>query len=240
MGDLTKHIVFDADDTLWDEQGLLQTFENAIEATLDREIGAKTEFSKDFIELENRNIPHIGYGFPSYMFSFAEALSANATWYAQKDKVLDRISQFMRDFNLKGPRIIAGVPEALRSIKEMGYDISVLTRGVEFEQRFKLQRSGLTELFSNVLVVDKKVKDTYITVSARLSVDIERLCMVGNSIRSDVNPAAEAGWRAVHVPAPSAWAHDEGEVINSPRVHRVEKISELPSLISAKEFWTKG
>lgn len=232
-----KSIVFDADDTLWDEQEMLQGFERAVEETLDRALGRPSGFAKAFIALENANIPHIGYGFPSYMFSVGEALTANPDWYRHKDLLLDRIRDVISDFTRKGPRVIEGVPEALQSLKSSGYTLFVLTRGVEFEQRFKLERSGLKPFFDDVAIVPVKDRAAYLSAAARFGRSADDLCMVGNSVKADVNPAVEAGWRGVHVPAPLAWAHDEAELAQNPRAHRVTKIAEVPALVASPRFW---
>lgn len=234
---MKKCIVFDADDTLWDEQAMLQGFEKAVEQALDQALGRKSNFAQVFIDLENKNIPHIGYGFPSYMFSVGEALAANPEWYAHKDKILDRVREVIRQFTLQGPRLIDGVPETLQKLKDAGFELYVLTRGVEFEQLFKLEKSGIKHFFRDVAIVPKKDRDTYLAAAKLFNIRAENLCMAGNSVKADVNPAVEAGWRAIHIPAPTAWAHDEAELSDSPRAHRVSRFSDIPALVGKPEFW---
>lgn len=234
---MTKSIFFDADDTLWDEQTMLQGFEEAVEKALDAAMGEPTNFKKSFIDLENKNIPHIGYGFPSYMFSVGEALTANPRWHAHKYAVLDRVREIIRQFTLHGPQLIPGVTETLQTLKEADYSLYVLTRGVEFEQLFKLEKSGIRHFFKDIIIVPQKNRDAYLGVIKQFALSEQRICMVGNSLKADVNPAVEAGWRAVHVPAPTIWAHDEAPLSHSSRAHRIGRISDLPVLLGRDSFW---
>lgn len=232
-----KAIVFDADDTLWDEQEMLQGFESAVEEIIDRETGEKSDFKRKFTELENLNIPHIGYGFPSYMFSVAEAITANPDWYKHKEKLLDRIKGVISQFTLQGPKLIEGVPQTLSELQNQGFDLYVLTRGVEFEQNFKLEKSGIKGFFKEVAIVSRKNKETYLSTAVRFHLLASNICMVGNSVKADVNPAVEAGWRGIHVPAPTIWAHDEAVIADSDRAHTVNTISDVPNLVINPSFW---
>ena len=230
-------IVFDADDTLWDEQKMLQGFEQAVEEILDVELGYASNFSKVFIDLENDNIPHIGYGFPSYMFSVGEAIASNSAWYPHKDKLLEKIRSVITQFTLGGPELIESVPETLKKLQDEGFTLFVVTRGVEFEQKFKLEKSGIKHFFKDIAIVQKKDKQIYEKAARQFEMNPRHLCMVGNSIRADVNPAIQAGWRAINVPAPTAWAHDDAEIINSPRAHIVKSFSEIYSSVIESSFW---
>lgn len=209
----------------------------AVEKVLDVCTGHKTRFSQHFIDLENRNIPTIGYGFPSYIFSVAEALTAHPEWYKHKEKVLPHVKDIMSRVALYGPPIISGVQETLETLSGKGFKLYVLTRGIDVEQISKFKKSGLDKYFEDVVVVPVKNKDTYLGVAEKFNFSARNLCMIGNSVKADVNPALEAGWAAIHVPAPTAWSHDEAEIIEHPRGHSVQRISDVPAYISRPQFW---
>jgi putative hydrolase of the HAD superfamily len=234
---MKRALFLDADDTLWDEQAMLQGFEKAVEATLDKALGRPSNFSKTFIDLENGNIPHIGYGFPSYMFSAGEAIASNPEWHKHKDSLLDSVREVIKRFTLHGPQLIEGVKETLGTLRDDGLDLYVLTRGVEFEQLYKLEKSGLKDFFRGVYVVPIKNDETYLTIGRDPSFLQTAFCMAGNSVKADVNPAVRAGWRGVHIPAPTVWGHDEAELADSPRAYRVDRIAELPKLTRKEGFW---
>lgn len=221
------HIFFDADDTLWDEQGVLQHAERTLEAKLDELCGAKTDFARHFIAAENENIPYIGYGFPSYMFSLGETLASQPQWRTHKHSILRIVGDLLGAYTKSGPAVFPGVRETLNSLKGCGYRLHLLTRGLEIEQRFKLAQSGLTEFFEQVVVVARKDTSTYLAVLADLNVAASSATMVGNSVRADIAPAIQAGLRAIYVPAPTAWSHDDAEHPCHDRLHKVSAFSEL-------------
>jgi len=231
-------LVFDADDTLWDEQGVLQRFERAVEALLDRLTGTATGFQARFIALENENIPTLGYGFASYVFSVAEALTTNADWYRHKPEELALVSKLITEAQTAGPQVIEDVAPTLQTLRGDDYRLVLMTRGVEYEQRAKLHRSGLSGFFSEIRIVSRKDAVTYRETADVLGDPTGRaLCMIGNSLRSDVGPALAAGWRAIHVPAPTEWAHDASVFDGSERFRRAERFGQIAELVRSADFW---
>lgn len=224
----TYHIFFDADDTLWDEQGVLQNVERSLEVKLDDLCGKRTGFVQQFIATENENIPHIGYGFPSYMFSLGQTLASRPEWHVHKTSILPIINELLGTYVKKGPALFPGVRETLLALKERGYRLHLLTRGLEIEQRFKLAQSGLADFFEEVFIVARKDIATYLKVLADLNVDAYSATMVGNSIRADISPAIEAGLHAVWIPATTAWNHDNAEHVPH---ERIDTVSSFPQLI---------
>jgi hypothetical protein len=82
-----------------------------------------------------------------------------------------------------------------------------------------------------------KNEETYRKIAQQPKFLSMAFCMAGNSVKADVNPAVLAGWRGVHIPAPTAWARDDAELLESPYAHRVSTITELPKLVLKKGFW---
>jgi putative hydrolase of the HAD superfamily len=203
-----SHIIFDADDTLWDDQGKLQDAERRMEDLLDRHLGRPSEFQRKFIQIEHRNIPVIGYGFHSYLFSLAQAIFEHSDLATAQESALHIVKELISDFLHQPPRVFQGARETLAELRGRGYSLAVATRGIPGEQLEKVRRSGLEGFFERVFVVPKKEPDTYRNVARELRVTPTACCMVGNSLRSDIKPALEAGFCAIHIPEPTAWSHD--------------------------------
>lgn len=231
-------LVFDADDTLWDEQAILQGFEADVEALLDRLCGKPSRFRQHFIATEHENIPALGYGFASYIYSVGEAVAARPAWRRHKLAVLERVADLIAAVQTASPRLIDGVLPTLEALANRRYRMVLLTRGIDHEQRHKLARSGLSPFFSEIRVVGRKDVETYRDTARALGDPAgQALCMIGNSMRSDVGPALEAGWRAIHVPPPTEWAHDQAETIEVTRFRRARGFSEVAELVQCREFW---
>jgi hypothetical protein len=77
----------------------------------------------------------------------------------------------------------------------------VITKGDLFDQERKLIQSGLADHFAHVEIVSDKTPDTYRRIFDRHGQGTARAAMIGNSLKSDILPALEAGSWAVHVSA---------------------------------------
>ena len=57
--------------------------------------------------------------------------------------------------------------------------------------------------------------------------------MCGNSIRSDILPALQAGAFAAHIPYPLTWAHEMADApTGHPRFAELAAISQLPAWVT--------
>jgi putative hydrolase of the HAD superfamily len=110
--------------------------------------------------------------------------------------------------------LLPGVAETVAELAARHRCI-VVTKGDDVEQRDKLERSGLAEHFSAVEVLAEKNGDAYRAVVERHGCEAGRTWMIGNSPRSDINPALAAGLHAVFIPHDFTWVL-EHEVVNEP------------------------
>src|SRR6185437_2500581 len=101
--------------------------------------------------------------------------------------------------------IIAGVPETLQHLQQRRHHLILMTKGAPAEQASKVERSGLKDYFAAVEVVAEKNPAAYHAVAEKYALDQDVTWMIGNSPRSDVNPALEAGLHAIFVPHDMTW-----------------------------------
>ncbi len=87
----------------------------------------------------------------------------------------------------------------------------LITKGDLLDQERKLAQSGLGEMFDAVEIVSDKTRATYTSAFTRHGTGAEAALMVGNSLKSDVIPALEAGAWGVHVPHDLTWALEHAE-----------------------------
>jgi putative hydrolase of the HAD superfamily len=98
-----------------------------------------------------------------------------------------------------------------------------VTKGDPVEQRDKLSRSGLEPHFAAVEVLAEKNDAAYRLVAQHYECERDRTWMIGNSPKSDINPALAVGFHAVFIPHDFTWVL-EHEVVNQapPRQHLFE------------------
>jgi putative hydrolase of the HAD superfamily len=130
---------------------------------------------------------------------------------------------------------LPGVAETLEALKD-GYKLIMVTKGDLMNQEQKLARSGLGDYFKAIEIVSEKDANTYRRVVTRQGVAPEQTVMIGNSMKSDVLPALEAGLWGIHIPYAITWAHEHAEPpSDSPRFAKLESIRALPDWLKRRE-----
>ncbi|MFC5233406.1 HAD family hydrolase [Pseudonocardia zijingensis] len=203
-------LVFDADDTLWENNVL---FERVVDAyldwlahpTLDR---AATRAVLD--EVERANVVVHGYGSASFLRSLHdcfERLSERPATPAEAREIEELAAALVFD----EVELVPGVDETLA---ELGgrHDLLLLTKGRQAEQQRKIDASNLAHHFAGVHIVAEKHVGTYRSLVAEQGLEPGATWMIGNSPRSDILPARAAGLNAVFVPNPHTWALEEDEL----------------------------
>jgi putative hydrolase of the HAD superfamily len=220
-------IAFDADDTLWHNEPIF----HATEAQFAGMLAAyhPADWVRDrLFATEMKNLGHFGYGIKGFILSMIET-AIELTEARVTAAEVQRIIAWGHEMLHHPVELLDGVRETVESLAER-YKLMLLTKGDLFDQESKLARSGLGELFDAVEIVSTKNAATYGAIMRRHRVAPERFVMVGNSLRSDVLPALEAGAYAVHIPYALTWAHEhlDEEALAGKEFGVVEKISALP------------
>ena len=222
----TQHLVFDADDTLWENN---VHFERAVEAFLDwldHPSLTRDEVRAVIDETELANAGSHGYGSAAFgrnLVQASERLLPRRLDEAEVAVVLG----FGERVRSQPLQLIAGVAETLAALAPR-HDLTLLTKGQPEEQRAKIERSGLGPWFRRAEIVPEKRADTYLALVADLGLDPARTWMIGNSPKSDINPAIAAALGAVWIPHAVTWRLELQEVDGShDRLLTVERFADL-------------
>jgi putative hydrolase of the HAD superfamily len=203
-------ILIDADDTLWENNVF---FEQTIEEFLIllEPFGYPREYARHILnETERRNIRQHGYGVRSFGRSLEDTYMKLAGHQAERSTV-ENIHRRVQELERTPPNIIEGVFETLAYLSNR-HRLILFTKGEAAEQAAKVERSGLQIHFDAIEIVPEKDAATYRALVNRHHVVKSHGWMVGNSPRSDINPALEAGLNAVFIPHHATWALEQEEV----------------------------
>ncbi|HTY53844.1 MAG TPA: HAD family hydrolase, partial [Candidatus Binataceae bacterium] len=199
------NLIFDADDTLWDSNVHFLEAEQAFIAAI-RQAGIAAEAAAigDLIrQCELEVIRTHGYGRRPYVRALHRALEALVAVEACElmRAEIERIGEHLvgRHCELR-----PGVESTLQELAER-HRLLLFTKGQPSEQLEKLERSGLAPMFSRVEVAAEKDTAAYHRLIESAGLEPARTFMIGNSPRSDINPALRAGLRAVYIPHPHTW-----------------------------------
>src|SRR5260370_15706232 len=107
--------------------------------------------------------------------------------------------------------VIEGVAETLADLTSR-HDLTLFTKGHPDEQKMKLDRSGLGVYFAHTAIVKEKDRAAYSRLVEERRFDPQRAWMIGNSPKSDINPALACGLNAVFVPHARTWGLEKEEI----------------------------
>src|ERR1700688_1007329 len=208
---MARHtLLIDADDTLWENNIF---FEKTIEHFITQleHLGYTREYIRHILnETERRNIRQHGYGVRSFRRSLEDTYLKLAGNSARREMVKD-IEQMAHELESTPPHILDGVPETLAYLSKH-HRLILLTKGEPAEQAAKVERSGLQPYFDAIEIVLEKEHGTYERMVEQFKIVKSHGWMVGNSPRSDINPAIQAGLNAVFIPHSATWALEHEEV----------------------------
>lgn len=223
-------LAFDADDTLWDCQGHFDAVERAY-CELLSPYGGADEISKRLFETETANMPDLGYGSKAFTISLVEN-AIRVSGGKATDDVLMRVLELGKSLLRLPATPLPGVEETLRNIRAEGrYKMVVFTKGDNLDQENKLRRSGLSQYFDDVVVVADKTRRQYERLCRLFDTNIEKMCMVGNSYKSDIKPVLDIGGRAVYVPYSLMWKYEAAEAVPHPRMTQIDSFADLAKLL---------
>jgi putative hydrolase of the HAD superfamily len=224
-------IAFDADDTLWENELLYQEAQKKLKVILSPWQSFQT-IDRILYETEQRNMPIYGYGIKAFTLSMIEtAIRASDSEISGHE-----ITQILNLGHSMLTSEVALHPYARETLETLTKDnkLMMITKGDLLDQSAKIERSGLTHFFDFIEIVNDKTIDTYIDIIKKYDLDPKHFLMVGNSLRSDVQPILELGGKAVYIPADITWEH---EIVpdfdgNKKGFFQLEHLGQLPDLIT--------
>ena len=224
-------IGFDADDTLWQNESFFRLTQERFAALLADH--AESDHLMDrLLAAERRNLAHYGFGIKAFTLSMIET-AIEVTDGRVPASAIGEILAEGREMLRHPVHLLDGAEDAVRALAG-SHTLVLITKGDLLDQERKLAESGLRDLFDGVEIVSDKTPATYHRAFARHGDGPDRALMVGNSMKSDVIPAIEAGAWGVFCPSEIEWALERAEAPeDAPRFRRIANLAELPGLVAA-------
>jgi len=221
-------LLIDADDTLWENNIY---FERAIAefiSFLDHREHSPEMVRLVLNDVERESILKHGYGLHSFAHSLVETFEKLSVDPVTPD-LHERIRTFAHQIADRPIEVLPGVPETLRYLGAR-HHLIMMTKGNPAEQSGKVERSGLKEYFSAVEIVAEKDESTYRSAIAKYALAADTTWMVGNSPKSDINPALAAGLHAVFIPHDNTWILEHEEIATAPPDQRLLVVEQFADL----------
>jgi putative hydrolase of the HAD superfamily len=224
-------IGFDADDTLWQNEAYFRLTQDRFTSLL-RDHADPDHLHDRLLAAERRNIGAYGFGVKGFTLSMIET-AIEVTEGRVPASVISELLGAGRAMLDHPVELLPHAREAVASLA-LSHRIVLITKGDLLHQERKLAQSGLGDLFHAVEIVSDKTAQIYASIFARHGTGPEQALMVGNSLKSDVVPALQAGGFGVYVPHGLTWALEAAdEPAEHPRYASLPDLGQLPAHVQA-------
>ena len=222
-----QSLIVDADDTLWENNIYFERAFDEFVDLLDHSRLSPPAIRAVLDEIESVNARIHGYG----SLSFGRNLQQAYRRLAEREIEGEQLRSVMKiaERIMEQPlEVMPGVPGTLDYLASR-HDLTLFTKGHPEEQKLKIDRSGLGVYFGHTAIVKEKNSASYRALCVDRKMDPGYSWMIGNSPRSDINPALEAGMGAVFVPHANTWVLEKEEirVPENARYFRIDTFSGL-------------
>ena len=240
---LGQTLLIDADDTLWENNIYFERAIAAFISYLNHHEFSREEVREKLNEVEREHTKEHGYGISSFRVSLVKCFERLSNEEMTPEKH-ERIVSFAQSITDQEIELLPGVAQTLPQLASR-HRLILMTKGNQAEQADKLARSGLSSYFSAVEIPREKNAEAYRTVCAKYDlkphhagaqngVCTAEACtawMIGNSPRSDINPALAAGLHAIYIHHPSTWVLEHDEISAPPEGQRLLEVDAFSNLI---------
>ncbi|MDL5049802.1 HAD hydrolase-like protein [Oscillatoria amoena NRMC-F 0135] len=212
--DAPQALVIDADDTLWENNIYFEQAWEDFLGFLNHSSLAPAQIRAIFDEIEIANIRVNGYGaknFAQNMVQCYRHLAERAIEPGDLKKILGFADRILH----QPIEMMPGVEETLDYLLHRSHDLILFTKGSVEEQRHKIDRSPVGRYFRSFEIVKEKDVDAYRDLVGRHQLRPSITWMIGNSPKSDINPAIAAGINAVFVPHERTWSLERVDLDDS-------------------------
>ena len=208
-------LLIDADDTLWENNIYFERAIAAFISYLDHSVHTPEEVREHLNAVERLTTAEHGYGVGTFRRSLITCFEQLSTAPITPERH-SRIVSFAQSIADEEIELLPGVAETLATLAPR-QQLILVTKGDPYEQTGYLDRSVLRPHFHAVEVLHEKHVDAYLSLLQKHTCQPHSTWMIGNSPKSDINPALAAGCNAVFLPHDFTWVL-EHEVVNPPPI----------------------
>lgn len=231
MAHTVTTLAFDADDTLWHNERHFRMSEERF-ADLLKDYADPDHLAERLLAAEKKNVGHYGFGVKGFVLSMIET-AIEVTDERVPARVIKELIASGQDLLSYPIELMPGAGEVVEQMAGR-YKLIVITKGDLLDQERKLAQSGLGEMFDGVEIVSDKTAAIYEQLFVKWSNGSNGAMMIGNSMKSDVIPAIEAGAWGVYVPSEITWALEHAEAPKeSAKFREISSLHALPELLES-------
>ena len=221
-----KLLTIDADDTLWENQVNFEAAQH-LYCKLLRPWADEQTVRDSLYKVEFRNMPLTGYGTKAFTLSLVESAIEITDNKIPAEKIQEILKIGYAIMN-QPVKLLPGVLETMEQLyKSQKYYLVCFTKGDAKEQEDKFFKSGISELFSNIIVTSDKQEWEFRRLCVYYDVKPEQILSIGNSFKADIHPIVPLGGYGIHIPYKRTWQYDHIEEYQHPHVLQAQQFSDI-------------
>ena len=225
-------LIFDGDDTLWRTMPLYADAKKSFFQLMRRQDFATEQIEVYFEECDRSNVKTLGFSRRRFGLSMQQTYRHfSRLAHRPLQKSVDRQIMAIRDQVFEGqPKLAPFAKSVLQSLSSTNR-LVLLTKGTRMIQRRRVAASGLAHFFEKVFVVKHKNNETFREVVHSLKAPPTTTWSVGDSLRSDINPALRGGLNAIWIPNANL-KYEEDVLLQNRRFYKIQSLRQVKSIVN--------
>jgi putative hydrolase of the HAD superfamily len=228
-------VIFDGDDTLWETQLFYVHAKKRFFRQMERLGFDVIEAEQRFERIDIDNVRLLGFSkgrFPKSMSETYQALSMDYQKPVDKH-IKKQVEMIGYSAFGKKPRVFSGVTEVLGTLRATQLKIILATKGDQGVQQEKISSSNLRSYFDHIYIFPGKGERDLKRIVNECNLDPKVSWSIGNSMKSDINPALKIGMTAIWIPR-RTWGFEEEEPFDKQRLFKARSIKEVPRILKSQ------
>lgn len=238
---LKQQLIFDMDDTLiycnkyFDM--ILQEFATLVQSWLGPERITTDEIRAKQVEIDVAGVHQIGFASTHFPQSLIDTYKyfAHLLDHPVSEREITQLNQLGLSVYDQSIEPYPGMVETLETLKEQGHQLYLYTGGETKIQQRKIEQMKLGAYFDDRIYIrqHKNVKALEEIIHQH-RMERSRTWMIGNSLRTDIEPALLAGINSIYIKRPDEWAYNLVELKSRPEavMYTISSLEDVPSIIS--------
>lgn len=221
-------IIFDGDDTLWETSIFYKEAKEKFFLEM-ADLGFDCKEVEEFFDKTDlANVVKFGFTKKRFPTSMAETYRAFCEQYNYKNETDTelRLTTIGSGVFQRKPILLDDAEYVLKELKPH-YELILATKGDSEVQKDKISHSGLASHFHRIYILDHKTETELRNIVNENKFNISKSWAIGNSLKSDINPALNIGLKAIWIPYHYTWAYEEAEPQESPNFHKASSLKEI-------------
>lgn len=231
---MLKHLFFDLDDTLIKCSGYFYDIEDVVAKKILEYNKTYTydEIIHKFNEKKIENIDKRGFGPQNFECSLMQVASEIIGYDFFRDNIQGFIKKESEILYNADIELIDGAKETIEYLHKKGYEMSIITKGMEDVQTKRVEGLSIKNYFKDYHIVKHKLKSDYEELLKEYRLKPEDCYMIGNSPKGDINEAKKAGLNTIYIPNEHTWNYEDEEIsVEAPKTSILKDISEIRNIL---------